>query len=70
MRYSCSISSATGPSHTFGASLRARGHPVAARLVQLLSIGNTVEPADAYRAFRGRDPKVEALMRKRRFTRK
>ena len=41
---------------------------VAARLKQLLSIGNTVDPADAYRAFRGRDPKVEALMRKRGFS--
>jgi peptidyl-dipeptidase Dcp len=42
---------------------------VAARLKQLLSIGNTVEPADAYREFRGRDPRVEALMQKRGFTR-
>ena len=41
---------------------------VAARLKQLLSIGNTVDPADAYRAFRGRDPKVEALMKKRGFS--
>jgi peptidyl-dipeptidase Dcp len=40
---------------------------VAARLKQLLSLGNTVDPADAYRAFRGRDPRVEALMRKRGF---
>jgi peptidyl-dipeptidase Dcp len=40
---------------------------VAARLKQLLSIGNTVDPADAYRSFRGRDPRVEALMRKRGF---
>jgi peptidyl-dipeptidase Dcp len=29
--------------------------------------GNTVEPADAYRAFRGRDAGIEALMRKRGF---
>jgi peptidyl-dipeptidase Dcp len=41
---------------------------VAARLKQLLSLGNTIEPADAYRAFRGRDPRVEALMAKRGFT--
>ncbi len=41
---------------------------VAARLKQLLSIGNTIEPADAYRAFRGRDPRVEALMEKRGFS--
>jgi peptidyl-dipeptidase Dcp len=41
---------------------------LAARLKQLLSIGNTVEPAEAYRVFRGRDPRVEALMKKRGFT--
>jgi peptidyl-dipeptidase Dcp len=41
---------------------------VARRLKQLLSIGNTVDPADAYRAFRGRDPRVEALMKKRGFS--
>jgi peptidyl-dipeptidase Dcp len=29
--------------------------------------GNTLEPADAYRAFRGRDAGIEALMRKRGF---
>lgn len=40
---------------------------VAARLQQVISLGNTVEPEDAYRAFRGRDPEVEALMRKRGF---
>ena len=41
---------------------------VARRLARLLSIGNTIDPADAYRAFRGRDPEVAALMRKRGFT--
>ena len=41
---------------------------VAAKLKHLLSIGNTVDPADAYRSFRGRDPRVEALMRKRGFS--
>ena len=41
---------------------------MAAKLKHLLSIGNTVDPADAYRAFRGRDPRVEALMRKRGFS--
>ena len=42
---------------------------VAARLRQhIFSIGNTVDPAEAYRAFRGRDPQVEALMRKRGFS--
>jgi peptidyl-dipeptidase Dcp len=34
---------------------------------QVLSIGNTVDPAEAYRAFRGRDPGIAALMRKRGF---
>jgi peptidyl-dipeptidase Dcp len=33
----------------------------------VFSVGNTIDPADAYRAFRGRDPKIEALMRKRGF---
>jgi peptidyl-dipeptidase Dcp len=41
---------------------------VAHRLARLLSLGNTVDPADAYRTFRGRDPKIEALMRKRGFS--
>jgi peptidyl-dipeptidase Dcp len=41
---------------------------VARRLSHLLSLGNTLDPAEAYRAFRGRDPGVEALMRKRGFT--
>ncbi len=41
---------------------------VSARLREhVLSIGNTVDPADAYRAFRGRDARIEALMRKRGF---
>jgi peptidyl-dipeptidase Dcp len=29
--------------------------------------GNTVDPAQAYRAFRGKDPGIDALMRKRGF---
>jgi peptidyl-dipeptidase Dcp len=33
----------------------------------VFSVGNTIDPADAYREFRGRDPKVEALMKKRGF---
>ena len=33
----------------------------------IFSIGNTIDPADAYRAFRGRDPIVDALMIKRGF---
>jgi peptidyl-dipeptidase Dcp len=40
---------------------------VAARLRTLFSVGNTIDPADAFRAFRGRDPSVDALMRKRGF---
>jgi peptidyl-dipeptidase Dcp len=41
---------------------------VARRLREhVLSAGNTVDPAEAYRAFRGRDPSVAALMRKRGF---
>ncbi len=27
----------------------------------ILSVGNTIDPAEAYRKFRGRDPKVRAL---------
>jgi len=34
---------------------------------EVLSKGNTVDPAAAYRAFRGRDPDIAALMRKRGF---
>lgn len=33
----------------------------------VFSVGNTVEAADGYRAFRGRDPEIGALMRKRGF---
>ena len=41
---------------------------VAKKLVDhLFSVRNAVNPADAYRAFRGRDAKVEALMRDRGF---
>ncbi|HUP64895.1 MAG TPA: M3 family metallopeptidase [Thermoanaerobaculia bacterium] len=41
---------------------------VAARLRQyIFSVGNTVDPAAGYRSFRGRDPRVDALMRKRGF---
>jgi peptidyl-dipeptidase Dcp len=42
---------------------------VAQRLRQFIfAIGNTIDPADAYREFRGRDPDIAALMRKRGFT--
>jgi peptidyl-dipeptidase Dcp len=41
---------------------------VAKRLTDhVFSVGNTVDPADGYRAFRGRDPKIDALMRSRGF---
>ncbi len=41
---------------------------VASRLREhVLSRGNTVDPAEAYRAFRGRDAEIGALMRKRGF---
>jgi peptidyl-dipeptidase Dcp len=41
---------------------------VASRLREnVFSVGNTIDPAVAYRAFRGRDPGIAALMRKRGF---
>jgi peptidyl-dipeptidase Dcp len=41
---------------------------VAKRLREyVFSVGNTVDPADGYRAFRGRDARTSALMRKRGF---
>ncbi len=41
---------------------------VAQRLYDdVFSVGNTINPADAYRAFRGRDPGIGALMRDRGF---
>ena len=41
---------------------------VAKRLVDnLFAVRNAVDPAEAYRAFRGRDAKIEALMRDRGF---
>jgi peptidyl-dipeptidase Dcp len=33
----------------------------------VFSVGNTIDPAEAYRAFRGRDARIEALMRDRGF---
>jgi peptidyl-dipeptidase Dcp len=33
----------------------------------IFSVGNTIDPAAGYRAFRGRDPGIAALMRKRGF---
>jgi peptidyl-dipeptidase Dcp len=41
---------------------------VAKRLIKhIFSVGNTVDPAEGYRNFRGRDPQIEALMKKRGF---
>lgn len=41
---------------------------VAKRLREhVFTVGNTVDPTDAYRAFRGRDAGIDALMRKRGF---
>ncbi|MFW5973037.1 MAG: M3 family metallopeptidase [Bacteroidota bacterium] len=33
----------------------------------IFSVGNTIDPAEGFRGFRGRDPRVDALMRKRGF---
>ncbi len=56
----------------FGAFTEAGGpydKKVAERLRRsIFSVGNTIDPAEAYRNFRGRDPKVEALMKKRGFS--
>jgi peptidyl-dipeptidase Dcp len=55
----------------FGAFTEAGGpydKKIAARLRKyIFSVGNTIDPAEGYRAFRGRDPKIEALMKKRGF---
>nr|MBA3334819.1 M3 family peptidase [Acidobacteriota bacterium] len=41
---------------------------VGARLIKnVFSVGNTIDPAEGYRGFRGRDPQIEALMKKRGF---
>jgi peptidyl-dipeptidase Dcp len=56
----------------FGAFVEGKGpydKAVAERLRKnIFSVGNTKDPAEAYRAFRGRDPKVDALMKKRGFS--
>jgi peptidyl-dipeptidase Dcp len=56
---------------SFGAFTEAGGpydKKVAERLTKyVFSIGNTMDPAEAYRQFRGRDPQVSALMIKRGF---
>ena len=56
---------------SFGAFTEGKGpydKAVGKKLVEnIFSVGNTIDPAEAYRKFRGRDPKVEALMKKRGF---
>ena len=56
----------------FGAFVEGKGpydKAVAERLRKnIFSVGNTRDPAEGYRAFRGRDPKVDALMKKRGFS--
>jgi peptidyl-dipeptidase Dcp len=56
----------------FGAFVEGKGpydRAVADRLRKyIFSVGNTVDPAEGYRAFRGRDPKIDALMKKRGFS--
>jgi peptidyl-dipeptidase Dcp len=56
---------------SFGAFTEGKGpydKAVGKKLVDnIFSVGNTIDPAEAYRKFRGRDPKVEALMKKRGF---
>jgi peptidyl-dipeptidase Dcp len=58
----------------FGAFTEGKGpydRAVAERMRRhIFSVGNTVDPAAAYRSFRGRDANVEALMRKRGFSKK
>lgn len=55
----------------FAAFTEAKGpfdKEVAKRFYQnVLSVGNTIDPTEGYRTFRGRDAKVEALMKKRGF---
>jgi peptidyl-dipeptidase Dcp len=55
----------------FGAFVEGGGpydRKVAERLRKyIFSVGNTIDPAEGYRGFRGRDPRIEALMKKRGF---
>jgi len=55
----------------FGAFTEGKGaydKDVAKRLIKyIFSVGNTIDPAEGYRNFRGRDPNVDALMIKRGF---
>jgi len=55
----------------FGAFVEGKGpydKAVAERLRKyVFSVGNTIDPAEAYRQFRGRDPDVSALLKRRGF---
>jgi peptidyl-dipeptidase Dcp len=52
----------------FGEAGGAWSEPVARRLRDhVFAVGNTIDPAEGYRAFRGRDAGIAALMRKRGF---
>jgi peptidyl-dipeptidase Dcp len=55
----------------YGAFVEGKGpydKAVAKRLRQyIFSVGNTIDPAEGYRNFRGHDPKTDALMKKRGF---
>ena len=55
----------------FGAFVEGKGpydRAVADRLRKnIFSVGNTIDPAEGYKAFRGREPQIEALMKKRGF---
>jgi hypothetical protein len=44
----------------FVSTMRLRG--------EVLERGNSRDPAESYRAFRGRDPRIDALLRNRGFT--
>ena len=58
----------------YGAFVEGKGpydRAVAERLRKnVFSVGNTTDPAEGYRSFRGRDPKIDALMKKRGFAAK
>ena len=55
----------------YEAFLEAKGpydKTVASRLSKyVFSVGNTIDPAEGYRNFRGHDPNADALMKKRGF---
>jgi peptidyl-dipeptidase Dcp len=56
----------------YGAFVEGKGpydRAVAERLRKyVFSVGNTTDPAEGFRSFRGRDPKIDALMKKRGFS--